>query len=142
MVRAGLHLMLCCFVTVEGTVGVRYKVRGFFFHMELGFFFFLLIFWSFETVDMLLRSHLWVAASYSSHPFMDLLSSFVDNPLIKYECFLVIVSVKKKKKKCFKDVSSDTPFFPSVLWKDCSFFVLGTAFQRVFLLEIKCEKEQ
>jgi len=23
MVRAGLHLMLCCFVTVEGTVGVR-----------------------------------------------------------------------------------------------------------------------
>lgn len=99
MVRAGLHLMLCCFVTVEGTVGVRYKVRGFFFHMELGFFFFLLIFWSFETVDMLLRSHLWVAASYSSHPFMDLLSSFVDNPLIKYECFLVIVSVKKKKKK-------------------------------------------
>ena len=29
MVRAGLHLMLCCFVTVEGTVGVRYKMSFF-----------------------------------------------------------------------------------------------------------------
>lgn len=89
--------MLLC--NSRGYCWCKIQSEGFFFHMELGFFFFLLIFWSFETVDMLLRSHLWVAASYSSHPFMDLLSSFVDNPLIKYECFLVIVSVKKKKKK-------------------------------------------
>lgn len=47
------------------------------------------------TADMVFHSHLWVTASSLSHPFMDFLSSFLDNPLIKYECFLIIFIITK-----------------------------------------------
>lgn len=64
----------------------------------LGFFFAPIIL-VIGTVDMLLHVHLWVAVSSSSHPFMDLLSSFVDNPLIEYECFLIIFADTKSASK-------------------------------------------
>lgn len=52
-------------------------------------------------VDMLLNSHPWVVASSPSHPFMDLLRSFVHNPIINYECFLIIFVVTKIASKMY-----------------------------------------
>lgn len=97
MVRDGLYLVLCCFVTVEGTVDVRLKKLDF--SHGAWIYFFSPNILAIGTVDMLLHSHLWIAASSSSFPLMDLLSGFVDNPLIKYECSLVIFAVTRSVSK-------------------------------------------
>lgn len=76
---------------------------------------------------------------------MDLLNSFVENPRIEYECFLISFAVTKSglKMRVLTQLVC-----PSVLWKDCSFFVLdwgvecaGT-FHRAFLLDIKYIKKK